>query len=398
MLQAGIKKAGVRQVDMRPTAGSIYPFDDKKKRRPKKKAADYLGIIAVFNIAFAGGVLLLDVAYFGVLIIWAVLFAGLLAMIGLSMTKSNAKSTSAKVAKQKASKTAEKAPPLTLETAIPRSATPRANARTSIAGKPRTICISNQKGGVGKTTTTLNLAAALAATGEKVLVIDLDPQGNASTGLGIRRSDRKKSSYHLLTGLSDLAETVTETSVPGVSVIPSTVDLAGAELELANMPRRASRLKDALSEASADMNFDYVLIDCPPALGILTINAMSAADALIAPLQCEFFALEGLTTLLRTVDRVQQSFNPSLYIMGVVLTMYDKRNNLSAQVAEDVRSFMGDKVYDTMIPRNVRISEAPSFGVPALVYDAKCPGSLAYARLAEEIVQNEAEAAGSIAA
>lgn len=264
---------------------------------------------------------------------------------------------------------------------------------------PRILCISNQKGGVGKTTTAINLATALAAVGQKVLLIDLDPQGNASTGLGIRRADRKHSSYHLLMGLNDLSETIKRSAVPGLDIVPSTFDLAGAELELADMSRRAHRLKEALEipkntdksnsyEKSAG-DYDYILIDCPPSLSFLTINAMAAAHALIVPLQCEFFALEGLSSLLKTVERVRSSFNPGLEIQGIVLTMYDRRNRLSDQVARDVRDFMGDRVYATVIPRNVRISEAPSFGKPALIYDHKCAGSVAYMRLAGEMMRRE---------
>ncbi len=264
---------------------------------------------------------------------------------------------------------------------------------------PRILCVSNQKGGVGKTTTAINLATALAAVGQRVLVIDLDPQGNASTGLGIRRADRKYSSYHLLLGHEELSKTVKRSAVPGLDIVPSTFDLAGAELELADMPRRAHRLKEALAADKTRVKsdsygvsregYDYILIDCPPSLSFLTINAMSAAHGLIVPLQCEFFALEGLSSLLKTVERVRASFNPGLEIQGIVLTMYDRRNRLSDQVARDVRDFMGDSVYATVIPRNVRISEAPSFGKPALIYDHKCAGSRAYMRLASEMMRRE---------
>lgn len=269
---------------------------------------------------------------------------------------------------------------------------------------PRVLCISNQKGGVGKTTTAINLATALAAVGQRVLIIDLDPQGNASTGLGIRRADRKFSSYHLLMGHAELHQTIKKTAVPGLDIVPSTFDLAGAELELADMSRRAYRLKEALEkcektvETNADgtsnqsmdvPHYDYILIDCPPSLSFLTINAMAAADGLIVPLQCEFFALEGLSSLLKTVERVRSSFNPDLEIQGVVLTMFDRRNRLSEQVERDVRAFMGESVYATVIPRNVRISEAPSYGQPALIYDHKCAGSRAYMRLAGEMMRRE---------
>jgi chromosome partitioning protein len=247
------------------------------------------------------------------------------------------------------------------------------------------IAVANQKGGVGKTTTTINIGTALAATGWKVLVVDLDPQGNASTGLGVDRAERKRSSYDLLVGSCDVAEAAIATRVPRLDLVASTVDLSGAEIELVDIERRAHRLDMALSEAPAG-RWDIVLIDCPPSLGLLTINAMSAASALLVPLQCEFFALEGLSQLLQTIERVRERFNPDLQILGVALTMYDKRNRLSEQVAADVRACLGALVFETIIPRNVRLSEAPSHGLPALIYDYRCPGSEAYMALARELI------------
>ena len=266
---------------------------------------------------------------------------------------------------------------------------PEAGAR---GVKPRVLVLANQKGGVGKTTTAINLGTALAAIGEKVLIIDLDPQGNASTGLGIDRKNRQTSTYHVLAGEASLEESITETVVPGLSVAPSTLDLLGIELEIANERNRAHRLRSAIQELSASEvrePFTYVLIDCPPSLNLLTINALTAADAVLVPLQCEFFALEGLSQLLKTVEQVRSALNPELTIHGVVLTMFDPRNNLSGQVVADVRQFMGAKVYETMIPRNVRVSEAPSHGKPVLLYDLKCAGSQAYLRLASEVIQRE---------
>ena len=259
-------------------------------------------------------------------------------------------------------------------------------------GGPRVLVVANQKGGVGKTTTAINLGTALAAVGERVLIADLDPQGNASTGLGIDRAARTVSAYDVLMGDAPLAEASVPTAVPGLAVVPSSMDLLGAELELADVERRTHRLHDALgvfTGVPAGQAYSYVLVDCPPSLNLLTINAMVAADAVLVPLQCEFFALEGLSQLLHTVERVRASLNPRLQIQGIVLTMFDKRNNLSDQVAADVRGFMGEKVYRTVIPRNVRISEAPSFGKPALVYDHTCAGSRAYMRLASELIQRE---------
>ena len=257
--------------------------------------------------------------------------------------------------------------------------------------KPRILVVANQKGGVGKTTTAINLGTALAAVGEPTLVIDIDPQGNASTGLGIHRQDRKLTTYEVLTGQAKLAEAVVKTRIPGLSLVPATVDLSGAELELADMPRRNFILKEAIAEYSAHggNRFSYVLIDCPPSLTLLTLNAMTAADAVLVPLQCEFFALEGLSQLLQTIELVREKLNPALEMQGIVLTMFDKRNKLSDQVADDVRATLGEKVYATVIPRNVRISEAPSHGVPALVYDLRCPGSQAYIKLAGELIQRE---------
>ena len=265
---------------------------------------------------------------------------------------------------------------------------------TSQKNGPRVLVLANQKGGVGKTTTAINLGTALAAVGEEVLVIDLDPQGNASTGLGVDRKDRKISTYDVLLGDSSLADAIVQTVVPRLSIAPSTLDLLGVELEISGEKDRAFRLRRAVAELAVaggrdGAKYDYVLIDCPPSLNLLTINALASADAVLVPLQCEFFALEGLSQLLSTVDQVSQSLNPKLSIHGVVLTMYDPRNNLANQVAADVRRFMGDKVYETMIPRNVRVSEAPSHGKPVLLYDLKCSGSQAYLKLASEVIQRE---------
>ena len=257
----------------------------------------------------------------------------------------------------------------------------------------RVFSIANQKGGVGKTTTTVNLATALAAVGKTVLVVDLDPQGNASTGLGIDRRNRSCSTYDVLIGEAPLRESVVPTAVPRLHIATSTMDLSGLELELGTTPGRAFRLRDAIAalntNALPDADYTYVLIDCPPSLNLLTVNAMAAAHAILVPLQCEFFALEGLSQLLQTVEQVKSTLNPDLTIHGIVLTMFDARNNLSGQVVADVREFMGKKVYDTIIPRNVRVSEAPSYGKPVLVYDLKCSGSEAYLRLATEVIQRE---------
>ncbi|WP_084144030.1 ParA family protein [Methylocapsa acidiphila] len=260
----------------------------------------------------------------------------------------------------------------------------------------RILALANQKGGVGKTTTAINLGTALAAIGERVLVIDLDPQGNASTGLGVDRRDRRLSTYDVLIAERTLASVIQETAVPRLALAPATIDLAGVELEIADHKDRAHRLRAALAalaqEQSADTNeaaFTYVLIDCPPSLNLITMNAMAAAHAVLVPLQCEFFALEGLTQLLSTVDHVRTNLNPGLALHGIVLTMFDSRNSLATQVVADVRGFLGEKVYETVIPRNVRISEAPSHGKPVLLYDLKCAGSQAYLKLASEMIQRE---------
>lgn len=268
-------------------------------------------------------------------------------------------------------------------------AAPTANRPSDEAGVklPRLLAVANQKGGVGKTTTAVNMATALAAVGKRVLLIDLDPQGNATTGLGVRRSDIRRSAYDLIfeEGLG-AGELAVPTKVPGLFVVPSSMHLAGAELELVTATRREYRLREALRRA---MPFDYVIIDCPPSLSLVTLNALVAVDAVVVPLQCEFYALEGLSHLVKTIERVRQTFNPRLDIHGVLLTMYDPRNRLSGAVADDVREFFGEKVYKTVIPRNVRLSEAPSYGLPAIVYDMKCPGAQAYIKLAGEIIRRE---------
>jgi chromosome partitioning protein len=254
--------------------------------------------------------------------------------------------------------------------------------------KNRVITIANQKGGVGKTTTAINLATALAAIGERVLIVDLDPQGNASTGLGIERRDRKLSSYDLLMGYNSITETALETAVPNLHIVPSTMDLLGFEMEISQASDRAFKLRRAL-EGDDALAYSYILLDCPPSFNLLTMNAMAAAHSILVPLQCEFFALEGLSQLLETVDQVRRSVNPSLDIQGIVLTMFDARNNLAQQVVNDVRAHLGEKVYHTLIPRNVRVSEAPSYGKPAILYDLKCAGSQAYLQLASEVIQRE---------
>jgi chromosome partitioning protein len=265
---------------------------------------------------------------------------------------------------------------------------PKAEAR------PRVLVMANQKGGVGKTTTAINLGTALAAIGERVLIVDLDPQGNASTGLGISRNARATSTYDMLVGDKTLGEIVIPTSVPRLVIAPSSMDLLGVELEIAGHADRSYKFRDALTAYGAASPDDpervtYVLVDCPPSLNLLTINALAAADAVVVPLQCEFFALEGLSQLLTTVEQVRSTLNSSLTIHGVVLTMFDPRNSLAGQVVADVRAYMGDKVYETVIPRNVRLSEAPSHGKPALLYDLKCAGSQAYLKLASEVIRRE---------
>jgi chromosome partitioning protein len=288
---------------------------------------------------------------------------------------------------------------------VPDLPAPGRDMRIGVPRPPRILAIANQKGGVGKTTTAINLGTALAAIGEEVLVVDLDPQGNASTGLGIDRRSRRYSTYDVLTGEQPLRDAIVQTAVPRLHLAPSTLDLSGLELEIGQARDRAFRLRSALAPLKtqqpdqtnfaqanvAQANFTYVLVDCPPSLNLLTVNAMAAAHAILVPLQCEFFALEGLSQLLKTVDQVREQLNPGLTIHGIVLTMYDARNNLSGQVVADVREFMGRKVYDTIIPRNVRVSEAPSYGKPVLVYDLKCSGSEAYLRLATEVIQREKE-------
>lgn len=255
--------------------------------------------------------------------------------------------------------------------------------------QPRILAVANQKGGVGKTTTTVNLATALAAIGQRVLLIDLDPQGNASTGLGIRRASITDSIYHVLTEGVPVQQAAMSTKVKNLSIVPSSVHLSGADIELIAMKNRESQLRQGLRR---DLPYDYVLIDCPPSLSLLTLNALVAADAVLVPMQCEFYALEGLSQLVKTIDRIRQGFNPELQVQGVVLTMYDPRNRLTAQVADEVRAYFGDKVYRTVIPRNVRLSEAPSYGLPAIVYDMKCSGSAAYLALAKELIGQERKA------
>lgn len=264
----------------------------------------------------------------------------------------------------------------------------------AIASPPRVICLANQKGGVGKTTTAINLGTGLAAIGEPVLLIDLDPQGNASTGLGIDRDDRVNTSFELLLGEIPLDQAVVPTAVPGFDILPASMDLLGIEVELSDNPRRLYRLSDEIAAflgktSESGKHYNYILVDCPPSLNMLTLNAMVAAQSVLVPLQCEFFALEGLTQLLSTIEQVRDDLNTTLDVQGIVLTMYDLRNNLSGQVEADVREHLGDTVYKTVIPRNVRVSEAPSFGKPALLYDHKCTGSVAYMKLASELIQRE---------
>ncbi|HEX9904441.1 MAG TPA: ParA family protein [Propylenella sp.] len=265
-------------------------------------------------------------------------------------------------------------------------------SRDPLPALPRVLAVANQKGGVGKTTTAINLGTALAAIGETVLIVDVDPQGNASTGLGVERDLGAPSTYDVLVGETSLREVACATAVPRLLLAPSTLDLLGVELEIAALPDRNFRLRKAvagLADSAGGSGFTYVLVDCPPSLNLLTINAMAASHAVLVPLQCEFFALEGLSQILSTVERVRAGLNPELTIHGVVLTMFDGRNKLSGQVVEDVRAHLGDKVYRTVIPRNVRVSEAPSHGKPALLYDLRCAGSQAYLRLASEIIQRE---------
>ena len=268
----------------------------------------------------------------------------------------------------------------------------------AIASGLRVLAVANQKGGVGKTTTAINLGTALAAIGEKVLILDLDPQGNASTGVGVGENARPVTTFDVLAGKSTIAKAAIKTLVPNLSIVPANADLVGLESEMMMEANRPFRLRDAMMALVADQRarpsevpYTYLLIDCPPSLNLLTVNAMAAANAILVPLQCEFFALEGLSQLLQTVEQVKTTLNPELSIHGIVLTMFDARNNLSNQVVADVREFMGRKVYDTIIPRNVRVSEAPSYGKPVLVYDLKCVGSEAYLRLATEIIQREKE-------
>lgn len=271
---------------------------------------------------------------------------------------------------------------------LSQNTTPHNDGGKAVSGAriPRILSVANQKGGVGKTTTAVNLATALSAIGKQVLLVDLDPQGNATTGLGVKRSSIHQSVYDVIFNEATVSETAVPTKVPGLSVLPSSIHLSGAEIELVTAERREFRLQEGLR---VPLMYDYVIIDCPPSLSLLTLNALVASDSIVVPLQCEFFALEGLSHLVKTIDRVKKTYNPRLHIHGVLLTMYDKRNNLSAMVAQDVKEYFGDKVYKTVIPRNIRLSEAPSYGLPAIVYDMRCPGARAYIQLASEIIKRE---------
>ena len=263
---------------------------------------------------------------------------------------------------------------------------------------PRIIAVANQKGGVGKTTTAINLATALAAAGSKVLLIDLDPQGNASTGLGVPRDERANGTYALLCGAVTLEDVTRDTVVPGLRLVPADPDLAGAEIELVDLPHRERRLAEALAEAPGIVaGFDYIFLDCPPSLGLITLNGLVAAAGVLVPLQTEFFALEGISQITKTIDRVKRAFNPALHLHGIVLTMFDRRNNLSELVAEDVRGFFKDQVFETVIPRNVRVTEAPSHGLPIMLYDFRSPGAQAYVKLAAEFLRRERGAAPATA-
>ena len=263
----------------------------------------------------------------------------------------------------------------------------RDEPKLDMSDPARVIAVANQKGGVGKTTTTINLATALAAVGKRILVLDLDPQGNASTGLGVDQADRQTNAYHVMIGEASIETAILDTQIPGLSLVSSGVDLSGAEIELIEVTNRLFRLKSALT--SVITMYDFIFIDCPPALGLLTVNALNAAHAVLVPMQCEFFALEGLSHLVRTIERIKTSYNEMLEIQGIVLTMFDSRNNLSDAVASDVREFFGAIVYETVIPRNVRVSEAPSYGKPVLLYDVGCAGSQAYIHLASEVLKRE---------
>ncbi len=253
--------------------------------------------------------------------------------------------------------------------------------------KTRFIAVANQKGGVGKTTTTVNLATALAACGKSVLLVDMDPQGNASTGFGLSKVQRENSIYHVLFYLVNVNDAIQPTKVRGLDILPSSLDLSGAEIELVDVPQREFCLKKAFERLTN--TYDYIFMDCPPSLGLLTLNAFVASDSVLVPLQCEFYALEGLSQLTHTITRVQGAFNPALELYGIVLTMFDRRNGLSLQVENDVRDYFGELVFGAVIPRNVRISEAPSHGLPAIVYDLECRGSQAYLRLAKEVIKRE---------